>query len=77
MSNAFWVRKFRNEYAIHVDTFWTAFLEFIQEFDFFEYFISPSSKKSIMKKVDPEKKYFVTSSNVSQLFYKLGEPDFL
>lgn len=30
-----------------------------------------------MKKVDPEKKYFVTSCNVSQLFYKLGEPDYL
>lgn len=30
-----------------------------------------------MKKVDPERKYFVTSTNVSQLFYKLSEPRFL
>jgi hypothetical protein len=77
MSNAFWLRKFRNEYAVHVDSFWNCFLEFIMEIDFFDYFVSASSKKSIMKKVDPERKYFVTSSNVSQLFYKLSEPRFL
>ncbi len=62
---------------MHVDTFWNSFLQFVSQIEFFEYFISLSSKKSIIRKVDPEKKCFVTSSNVTQLFYKLSEPGFL
>lgn len=60
-----------------MDAFWNSFLKFVSQIDFFEYFISLSSKKSIIRKVEPDKKYFVTSSNVTQLFYKLSEPDFL
>ncbi len=26
MANAFWIKKFKNEYAVHVDTFWNSFL---------------------------------------------------
>jgi hypothetical protein len=53
LSSSFWIKKFNNEYAVHVDIFWSAFLEFIEEITFFGYFISVSSKKSIIKRVDP------------------------
>lgn len=47
LSFAFWINKFKSEYALHFDIFWNSFFEYMIQMPFYSNFISESSKFKI------------------------------